>query len=138
MVTVRLDPPELVMVAGWLWAFPTFTMPKLIVPGETVTLPGLVLFVVVVVDDLLALLRPWQPSIVARARSTTSAFQRAGSCLIIEDPVALPDLLVRAEELVSSLDLRLGRSRKDVPRAAEGRSQGSRIHSSHMLIGQSE
>lgn len=100
-VTVRLDPPELVIVAGLLWVFPTSTIPKLMLVGETVTSPGLVSVVDVVVDDLFELLRPWQPNIDATARSTTSAFQRAGSCLIIEDPVVRPDLLVRVKASLS-------------------------------------
>jgi hypothetical protein len=89
LVTVRLDPPELVIVAGRVWLFPTFTMPKLMLVGATVSWPGLLLFVEPV-EVLSALLRPPQPTIVARARKTTSAFQRAGSCFIIDDPVACP------------------------------------------------
>jgi hypothetical protein len=90
LVTVRLDPPELVMVAGLLWLFPTSTIPKLTLVGATVSSPGLGLLGEEG-EDLFELLRPWQPSIVARARSTTSAFHRAGSCLIIEDPVVSPE-----------------------------------------------
>ena len=37
LVTVRLDPPELVMVAGLVWLFPTSTMPKLMLLGATVS-----------------------------------------------------------------------------------------------------
>ena len=98
-MTVRLDPPELVIVAGLLWLFPTSTMPKLTLVGATVSCPGLGSFGERG-EDLFELLRPWQPNIVAKARSTTSAFQRAGSCLIIDDPVVSPDLLIRGEEVV--------------------------------------
>jgi hypothetical protein len=49
------------------------------------------------VAALFELLRPWQPNVVAIARSTTSAFQRAASCLIIDDLLRLPDLLISAK-----------------------------------------
>jgi hypothetical protein len=72
-------------------------MPKLMLVGAIVSWPGLVVFGGGV-DALFELLRPWHPSIVARARSTTSAFQRAGSCFIIEDLLPLPDLRIRGEK----------------------------------------
>jgi hypothetical protein len=77
-------------------------MPKLILVGEIASRPGLVLFGggVVVVAALFELLRPWQPNIVAIARSRTSAFQRAASCLIIDVPVAPPRSTHRGEKVV--------------------------------------
>ena len=73
------------MVAGWLWLFPTFTAPKLMLLGVTVARPC---FGAGVVVDLFELVRPWHPNIVARARRTTTTFQRVGSCFIIDDPVS--------------------------------------------------
>ena len=66
--------------------FPTFTLLKLIVTGATVSWPGLVFcwFDGGVDVVLFALLRPWHPNIVARARNITSAFQRLGACFIVE------------------------------------------------------
>jgi len=39
-VTVKLVPPEFVMLAAWFWLLPTCTLPKLRLAGAAVRLPG--------------------------------------------------------------------------------------------------
>ena len=90
-VTVRLDAPVLDRVAGALWLLPTFTIPKLMLVGVTVSWPGLVSFDGGVDEDVLgALLSPWHPSIEARARRTRVAFQRVRNCFIVTRKTCYP------------------------------------------------
>ena len=79
-VMVRLVPPVLLSVSDWLWFVPTWTLPKLMLAGAALSKPGKGFCEPCALG--LPVLSPWQPTMVARASTTASAFQRAGRWLI--------------------------------------------------------
>ena len=73
-VTVRLVPPVLLSVSERDWLVPVCTVPKAMLECATLSAAA----VGFGVDcKVLLVLSPWQPSMVATASTTTSAFQRA-------------------------------------------------------------
>jgi hypothetical protein len=76
-VTVRLVPPVLLRVLVWVWLVPTCTLPKLMLAGAALRLPG-----GAVCELDLPELNPWQPTMVAKANRAITARQRAGEWLI--------------------------------------------------------
>jgi hypothetical protein len=78
-VIVTVDPPLLVKVSGRVWLWPSWTVPKFKLAGRAVSAPGSG-----VSSFLGALLNPWQPIMVHKARNATTASQRVGVGFIIE------------------------------------------------------
>jgi hypothetical protein len=73
-VMVRSVPPVLLSVSAWVSLVALGTLPKLTLAGAALSAPGSGFCVVC--EFGLPVLSPWHPSIVARASTTTSVFQR--------------------------------------------------------------
>lgn len=73
---VRLVTPVFDSVSDWAWLVPNCTFPKLTLADPAVSVPSSGFCVLWTLD--LLVLSPWQPTIVARASTTTSTFQRVG------------------------------------------------------------
>lgn len=110
-VIVRLDPPVLLSVSDWVWLVPVCTLPKLMLAGAAPNVPGNG-SVPPPCEAGLLVLNPWQPSIVARASTTTSAFRRARRVLMRTQGLFRPTK--RAQRLVCPLNINCGRSRKGI------------------------
>jgi len=74
---VRLVTPVFDNVSDWAWLVPTWTLPKLTLVGPAVSVPSSWFCALCTLD--LLVLSPWQPTIVARANTITTAFQRVGA-----------------------------------------------------------
>jgi hypothetical protein len=91
--TVRLEPPVFARLTDCAWVVPSSTLPKATLGGTELRTPGGCVLMFVLPE-----LKPWQPTNVARASTTSSAFKRAGRwpiwvvlSPIHGDKVSLPD-----------------------------------------------